>query len=232
MDRKEFGEWAADFARRFPSTGDWVRNLPQETRDVWFDDCFSRFELRDCMAANLQLMTDGDFEPWQRERLPAIFIRRVSQIRYERTQRQQEVAARKEAAKRRKQQRGGSFAAGLTKHFTPSMLKTFDEVRGHMDTHRERTGERMPDHRVEELVDIAFNRYDTNDDDPTNGPRFKCATCQDTGFVGFRDEDGVPYAGHCTCEIGLKRRDDFRSEGRELGMSPSMKRDVVEWDVP
>lgn len=87
MTKSDFAKWLADFSRRFPDIGAWMRER-RETMEVWFNDCFASLELTDCIAVNMQLMTNGLLkEQWTRERLPAIYLKHCSEIRYERMRR-------------------------------------------------------------------------------------------------------------------------------------------------
>ena len=87
MNKQEFAQWLDDFTKRFPDVGAWLMARPS-TLQVWFDDCFSSFELADCRAVNMMLMGEGALsEAWNRDKIPAIFLKRVSEVRHARQKR-------------------------------------------------------------------------------------------------------------------------------------------------
>lgn len=237
MDRHEFQEWAADFRKRFPTTGDWLYSLPEGTRDVWFEDCFKQFELRDCLAVNLQLMQEGELEAWQRERLPGIFIRRVPLLNYARKQRQREHEARKAEAKRRSRvPHRGKVGKLFTGAFTPNMLKCHLHVISAMDAYREKYGAPLNDEAIAAKVEEAFDQFDTLPDDDEDLPRLKCVDCRDSGLVSYIDEEnGNRYAGVCECSAGREAAERWRQAKRPIGraiVASQANSGAVEWDVP
>lgn len=94
MTKQEFAQWLEDFTRRFPDAGAWLKGRPA-TLQVWFDDCFASFELADCRAVNIQLMGEGALsESWNRDKIPAIFLKRVSEVRHARQKRIEAVKSK------------------------------------------------------------------------------------------------------------------------------------------
>lgn len=217
MTREEFKTWADDFSKRFPASGDWLGGLSTATRQVWFEDCFSSLELRDCLAVNRQIMLAGELEAYRREHLPAIFIKGCQDLAHAREQR---------AEARRPQQREESLS-GTKRTFTPVMRRVLNRVESEQRRYRQdHVGERMPDSDCLSLVDSLMRQLD-QDDDETTSPRFKCLDCRDSGFVHFRDSKQRPMCGHCSCALGISRRDAFHEHGRVLGAAVQDK--AVEW---
>lgn len=208
MTRDEFADWIAHFATRFPTTGDWVLALPRATLDVWFGDVFERLELRDCLAVNVSLMESGEIEAWQRERIPSLFIKRCQDIAYARRQRENRLS--EEESVERHTMRA---AAGR------AFRDTLAEVR--------RRRESGQDVDVASIVDTIMAQVDDDAEEHDSGRWVKCSDCQDSGLVSFRDHKGRPYAGHCTCEKGIAKRDAYNARGRTLGMAP--QQGVREW---
>lgn len=223
MDRAEFKKWACDFRARFPASGDWLINLPEETRDVWFEDVFSLFDLADCLQVNRELMRSGEIEAYQREKIPTVFMRRCQEIAYEREQ-----VRVKRMLERRKAQRSGSFHDGLLQGFSPCMLQAYSETLIAMQDARSR-GEPMTDSEVCAYARELMDRYDTATDDELSRPTYKCLTCCDSGYVSFDDEQRRRMVGHCDCEAGIKRRDAWRASGRSLARASANR--TVEWDI-
>lgn len=95
MTQAEYLTWVDDFAKRFPDVGNWLRSKPA-TMQLWFDDCFSGLELRDCRAVSIQVMRDGLLgESWARDRIPATYLKKAFEVRHERTKREEAVVAHK-----------------------------------------------------------------------------------------------------------------------------------------
>ena len=95
MTNPEFDQWVKDFRVRFPDTAAWMKQLPQETLEIWRDEFFSQFELRDALAANCSLMSDPDFQFTKRERIPAVMSKRMQEIRFTRDDRFRKAQERK-----------------------------------------------------------------------------------------------------------------------------------------
>lgn len=152
MNKSEFARWMKDFRTRFPATGNWVTGLDKETLKCWYEDVFAAFELRDALAVNEQLMTDGELEAWQREKIPAIFIRKLQEQSWRRRQRELDAKAEKAEAERRQRiaqqrRRGGSDARQmpLTGTFTAPMRVAYDDLVKIRADHQAKHGQPMPD---------------------------------------------------------------------------------------
>lgn len=223
MDREEFRKWAIDFGERFPASGDFLGSLPSATREKWFDEIFAGLTLADCLEVSRRIMAQGDLAAYQREHIPSIFIKRCSELKWER-----DLAAKKRADEQFKKEQGENSFAGTRARFTPIMKRILKRVefaqREYSETHG---GEWMPDADRRQLLDELFDELDTDPDDRESQPRYKCLECRDTGFVSFRDDRGRPMCGHCGCERGIKRRDQFTNEGRTLGAANPTE--VKEW---
>ena len=90
MDKSEFATWVQDLKRKLPETGAYVGQLPADVQQAWFEDVFSRFDLRDAKAWTYQIFSgERELEAFKRERLPALFARGVQEIDYRRRQREQ-----------------------------------------------------------------------------------------------------------------------------------------------
>ena len=101
MTEQEYQSWIKDFSNRFPDIGAWLKSKPATLR-LWYDDCFSGFDLADCRAVNIQLMHDGALtENYNRDRICAIFIKRVAEIRHNRVKRVEETRLAQEAKRRK-----------------------------------------------------------------------------------------------------------------------------------
>lgn len=122
MTAEEFREWLLDFARRFPSTGEWASKLATETLDMWFEEVFSNIELVDAYGASRAVMAQGGIEAYRRESLPAIISKLANNIAYERRERVRMKRERDTRPARRGQ------AVNLTGSFDPGMKKAFRMV--------------------------------------------------------------------------------------------------------
>lgn len=152
MTRDEFKKWLNDFSKRFPSTGEWLKKLDRETLEHWFDGVWSSFELRDALAVNERMMIEFEIEPWERERLPKIFIKRLQEQRYYRNKREEDARNRQreiEYRRRLKQQRRDGASPGerldVTRQFTTSMVAAYSDLREMRRDYRKDHGEYMPD---------------------------------------------------------------------------------------
>ena len=87
MNEQEYKKFISEFCKRFPDTGNWLRALPDETLDYWFREFFSPFELRDATASLDAVMRDVETAFSKRERLPAILMKHMQEIRWNREQR-------------------------------------------------------------------------------------------------------------------------------------------------
>lgn len=226
MDRQQFKTWASDFKARFPSTGDWLINLPDDTRNLWFEEVFSMLELADCVRVNRELMKSGELEAYQREKMPTIFFKRCQEIEYERDQ----VRLRRLHEKRNadRQRRGLSFTQAILSRFDPCMLRAYDEVVSAMQSAKKR-GEPMSGQQIRDLAGRIMDEYDTNEDDELSSVTYKCLSCRDSGFVSYRDPSGRPFAGACDCSAGDKRRESFKLNGKTLGRTSQNV--ATEWEV-
>lgn len=217
MERHEWMDFMTDFTARFPSTADWLRKLPVETREIWFTDVFSVIDYRDAIQVSRQLMeSDEELEAFKRERIPGIYLKRTGMIRQDREERHRELERRK--------QRGKYGRRDVT-----PVLGRIQEIIGRtVALYREQHGERMPQEELEQLVDTLFDEHDVIADDDLKLPRFKCPECLDAGFIGYRKESR-PYVGHCECQRGHDMRDRFKERGRTLGSAAVALGRVVEW---
>tara|TARA_R100000808_G_scaffold21505_1_gene46437 strand:+ start:378 stop:935 length:558 start_codon:yes stop_codon:yes gene_type:complete len=90
MDKAEFANWIQDLKRKLPETGGYVERLPVDVKQAWFEEVFSRFDLRDAKAWTYQIFSgERELEAFKRERIPALFARGVQEIAYRRRQREQ-----------------------------------------------------------------------------------------------------------------------------------------------
>lgn len=113
MTKADFVKWLSDFTKRFPDVGTWLSSKPQ-TLEIWFDDCFASLELTDCVAVNMQLMASGQLnESWNRDRIPAIYLKRCAEIRHDRLQRVRDRELAREAKARGCVRQRGSYEAEM-----------------------------------------------------------------------------------------------------------------------
>ena len=82
MTENDFRILISEFCKRFPDTGNWLRNLADETLEYWFREYFAPFELRDATAALDAIMKDVDSAFVKRERIPAIAMKHMQEIRW------------------------------------------------------------------------------------------------------------------------------------------------------
>ena len=202
MKLDQFKTWITDFRKAFPTSGQWLESRSSDTLLYWFDAVFESLELDDCMSATRRLMTAGEFQAFDRERVPAIIAKLAQDIAYERKERQIAVKERK----RREMSRPG------TPEFTSSMGAAFRSLLAAKETRgmtREET-ERF----VEEYID---EHYET---DELDEPRYRCLTCRDLGTVSFVDDYGRTSVGHCDCSSGQNVSERSWKSGRRLGPIP------------
>ncbi len=211
MTPKEFLDWMADLGRRFPQTGEWLKAQPPETRAAWYDDVFAGIEYRDAVAVNQLLMRgQGDIEAWQRERIPAIYIKRTAELRYDREQRTAATKSREEQPQ----------LSGTRRSFDSGMRRVLARIERQFRAYREEhDGQRMPDDAKQSVIDEACQ--DITDDGANFEGRYRCLTCLDSGWVSFRDDNGKPMTGVCRCERGKKREQNWNDRRKTpIGNAP------------
>jgi hypothetical protein len=156
MTRDDFKDWMKDFRARFPQSGTWLYGLDRDTLRTWFDDVFSNFELRDAKAVNYQLMMgDGEIEAWQRERLPAIYIRRMQEQLFRRRAREEDAKEKRRERERRSRLSDGSCATSIAATLRKSGNQSVDDLRLILQAYKKEHGKDMPD----DLRSEAYAEY-------------------------------------------------------------------------
>lgn len=232
MTREEYSEWALHFARRFPTTGKWLMELPGDTRDAWFTEVFSELELRDCLAVTIMLVSSGELAAYDREKLPAIYVKKSREVQYLREFRASQRRSKpdEEFIRRSKELRGGDGYETIRRCsiMGPAFTFVMDRIRGWQTTHE---GHVIDADTMREFVDEAFVNVPSDDDYAPDGPRYKCPKCFDTGFVSYRDSRDRPCAGHCECDTGNRKGETLKwDSGRRLGPVPQTEAVEWEWD--
>ena len=198
MNREQFQTWGENFESLFPDSGKWIRGLPRETRTTWFDDIFSGYTLDEALAMNKKLLTAGIPNRFERDQLPRVFIKTLAEVRYE---------AQRQAETQERQQSGGSMSR--VAKTDPVMAKMLEYVQAKMDQLIKDNPEKCqvvngqtyaPAELVTGLIEEASGRFDTEPDDETKLPRFKCPKCEDTGLAAHAKLKNT--VGHCDCEKG------------------------------
>lgn len=130
MNKSEFNEWGEDLANRMPSTGEWLFSLPPSTREVWFEDVFSNFELQDAIAANRDLMASGGVKAYDRENLPAIMLRKIQEWHSVRTHEEERKRSVIESRRWRsaRDERKRRHAQGVRFDLDSKMTKAVDDL--------------------------------------------------------------------------------------------------------
>lgn len=198
MTEADFRTWLNDAARRWPSLGEWLKSNPS-TLSVWLEDCFSLYELDECLTANLMIFQSGESFSW--ERIPGLIIRTVGAIRERR------LAAARNAQTVRD-------SVGYRTHFDGSMRRALDDLVAFQNARREAGTPITPDER-RAFVDEWFEK---NDNEPDRERTYKCSHCCDTGWISARDRKGRTYDGTCGhCETGRDRKAKYEKNGRTIG---------------
>lgn len=144
MRREEWIRFLDDFGKRFPDVGAWMMSKPA-TLDLWFSDCFKMLEYTDCRAVSIRLMESGTLnENWNRDKIPAIYLRACGQVRVERDRRIAEMRTKKEANARKAVMEHGGVLAHLDRSSTACLV----EVR------------KLPEHMRREFIDQYFDSPD------------------------------------------------------------------------
>lgn len=194
MTNDEYQDYLVDFANRFPSWGKWLLDRP-DTVNVWFDDCFSCFELSDCLSANKALMESQEKFQW--EDLPRYVMRAVRSMH--------EQQSRFDTA--------DEFSKAVREHFDPNMKRALADLVAFQDERRAAGNPITPQER-RAFVDDWFEKYDTQDERERT---YKCYHCQDTQWISLRDHKGRAYAGPCGyCDAGKSRKEKYQKNGRQI----------------
>lgn len=123
MTRDQFAEWVADLVKRMPDLGRHLTTLPKESRDVLYEDIFSRHELRDALQMTYRMWESGECcSKWERDKLASYFIKTLQTIAYERN-------VREEKSRR-------NSSRGAMKHVTvtdPKMSRWFRRYRSKVE---------------------------------------------------------------------------------------------------
>ena len=167
MTRDEFDAWGDDLGKRLPDTGAYLRSLPQDVRDFWFDQTFRRLFLEDCIEANKRLTQEG-LPAYDRERLAEIISKHATQAAYDRRQREEEASRDNRPAKR-----GGGVTSEVTRSFNPVMKACLKAMDGHDFSPAQRR----------DFIDQFFAKHDAEVELPEDGPRYSCSLCLGSGYV-------------------------------------------------
>lgn len=182
MTSEQFAEWLKDFSSRFPDLGAWLSSKPQTLR-VWFSDCFEALEYTDCRAVNMLLMQSGLLnEPWSREKIPAVYLKKCSEIRYERSRRVADKNLAIESSGRQNA-RDGQLGALMTR-------STWECVRQVM---------RLPHDMRRAYIDQYFDSSDPvmMAEEFVDDPSVLITPARDSLFAEVPTDDGPPaWSGH------------------------------------
>lgn len=211
MDRTQYGEWAADFARRFPEAGMWLGNLPDATRDCWFKDVFSRFELEDALAMNRKMMLEGTLSKWERDKFISIVIDLLQQVGFDRAKRKQEL--------QEKQNR--TSGAGAIVRSDPVMGSMYRQVTRRMREWRRDNPGATQEELVSQWAQDASDEFDHGTDEIG---RYQCPLCLDTGYISTKIAD-KKYAAACSCNKGAERFNQWADRGKHIarGAGPAIE---------
>lgn len=220
MTSQEFSRLFDELTIAMPGLGAWLSSLPEQTSQVWFREVFADLKLDDCrMVVREILRGEHDVEGFKRDRLPRVFVQRCSEIAFNRERRE-------DGHVRVERPRGSRNALGAVvgETFSSGMARSLDDVVEQMRAYRQEHGECMSDELITLAVAKAMAAHDrTPDDDPWDGPRYRCRICQDSGYASYRDDEDRAMAGHCSCERGEAARVNWSRKPRrqcELGSAP------------
>lgn len=138
MERDEWGTWADDLRNRLPALGEYIWKLDKKSRDIWFDEIFSKFDLRDAMQLNYRLF-NGEIEippKYEWDLLPRFINRQLLRIQAERIEAQRKPGDQPHV--------GDSSGAMqyVTKH--PSCSRVYHRLCDELRLYREKHGKHMP----------------------------------------------------------------------------------------
>jgi len=215
MTKDEFREVIQFLSTLMPDLGEWLKMRSQETLKIWFEEVFIHLELHDVRSAITGMSRDG-LKSFDRDCLPSILSKSAQDIAYERSKRQDAVRERERRADE-KATAQDIRASGQYKELLLRMAK----YRGEHDA------KKTPKEVIHEMTEDIFESMP--DDDTQDGPRYRCLTCEDSGFVNYRDHKGRAFAGHCSCSKGEYRRTKFTERDRTLGAGTE-KSGIGDWN--
>jgi hypothetical protein len=211
MDRDQFKTWGLDFARRFPEAGGYVMNLSQATRDLWFEEVFSKHELKDALAVNRELDESGEgLAKYERDQLRGNLERLLRTQAFDRETREIENKRR-------------TFAIHKAMAANPVMGPMLTQVTGKIREFKRETGELPPEETIARWTEQASREFDTTVEDELELPRYKCHHCRDLGLISYKALNAGEVIGACPhCDAG---REKANNEKRSIGYAPGNAED-------
>ena len=116
MTEDEFKRWCNELGKMLPDTYTWMQKN-RESVGHWYTELFKDLEYDICMSIAHTLWMEG-FQAYERERIPAIVVKRHGEILWKRHQDQQKAKERK-----RRNEGDGTF------YGDPVMVHAFQEAR-------------------------------------------------------------------------------------------------------
>ena len=83
MEKREFDAWIEELKVMMPETGAWLGSLPLTVRAAWFDEYFSQIDAGIAKVAITRILRDGGIKNYDRENLPNLVEKHVSQIEWD-----------------------------------------------------------------------------------------------------------------------------------------------------